>query len=94
MCIFEYITGPRTLGKGAHSRFQFQSQFAKVFSRLYSSHAGYHHSWRAKNAHLEAASEFFSSLACPGGARRSRGSRPWGMKWSMLESKYVEYMNN
>jgi len=68
MCIFEYITGPRTLGKGAHSRFKFESQFAKVFSRLYSSRAGYHHSWRARNAHLEAASEFFSLLAirnCP-----------------------------
>ena len=68
MCIFEYITGPRMLGKGAHSRFKFESQFAKVFSRLYSSRAGYHHSWRARHAHLEAASEFFSSLAihnCP-----------------------------
>ena len=65
MCIFEYTTGPRTLGKDAHSRFQVQSQFAKVFSKLYSSHASYHHAWRAKNAHLEAASEFFSAQACP-----------------------------
>ena len=65
MCIFEYTTGPRTLGKHAHSRFQVKSQFAKVLSKIYSSHAGYHHSWRAKNAHLEAASEFFSSQACP-----------------------------
>jgi hypothetical protein len=68
MCIFEYITGPRTLGKGAHSRFKLNSQFAKVFFKLYSLRAGYHHAWTHRNAYLEHESAFFSSLAilhCP-----------------------------
>ena len=47
MCIFEYTTGPRTLGKNAESRFQVKSQFAKVISKLYSSHVSYHHAVKA-----------------------------------------------
>ena len=81
MCIFEYATGPRTLGQETTlttSRFQVKSQFAKILSKLYSSHASHHHAVEAlasdrgkidkdelKDAHLEATSEFFSSLACP-----------------------------
>jgi len=44
------------------------SQFAKVFFKLYSSRAGYHHADTHRNAYLEHASAFFSSLAilhCP-----------------------------
>ena len=68
MCVFEYLTGPRTLGKGIHSRFKVGSQFCKVFFKLFSRRTGYHHAHKHRNAYLEHASEFFSSLAvfhCP-----------------------------